>query len=300
MTQPATGTLEVPGARIHYEVRGSGPLLLMIPGGPQDAGVLAGQARILADRYTTVAYDPRGNSRSTLDGEPADQSVEVHAQDAARLVAELGGGPARVFGTSGGAQIGLALAALRPDLVDTVVAHEPPCVLLLDDPSQALAEDQEVYDTYVRDGVEAGIARFLGLHDLDTGTGPAGEDTPDGTAQEDSGPAPQSAAAENTVDAEDAEDAETFARVSRNFGYFLGHGLRPLSRYVPDTATLRTGVPRVVVGLGRESAGRTIHDIGLALAGALATDPVEFPGDHVGFESHPDDFAGALDRALRG
>src|ERR1700687_1311135 len=54
--------LKLPGTRLYYEVRGSGPVLLMIPGGPADAGVFAGIASILADRYTGVAYDPRGNS----------------------------------------------------------------------------------------------------------------------------------------------------------------------------------------------------------------------------------------------
>jgi pimeloyl-ACP methyl ester carboxylesterase len=51
----------VPGATIYYEVQGSGPVLVMIPGGPTDAGIFAGLARCLADRYTVVAYDPRGN-----------------------------------------------------------------------------------------------------------------------------------------------------------------------------------------------------------------------------------------------
>jgi pimeloyl-ACP methyl ester carboxylesterase len=32
-----TETLQVPGASLYYEVRGSGPVLLMIPGGPMDA-----------------------------------------------------------------------------------------------------------------------------------------------------------------------------------------------------------------------------------------------------------------------
>ena len=62
--------LKVPGATIYYETRGAGPLLLIIPGGPQDAGVFADLAGHLADRYTVVAYDPRGNSRSRFDGEP--------------------------------------------------------------------------------------------------------------------------------------------------------------------------------------------------------------------------------------
>ena len=63
----------MPGARIHYETRGSGPLLLIIPGGPQDAGVFVDLSRHLADRYTVVAYDPRGNSRSRFDGAPTER-----------------------------------------------------------------------------------------------------------------------------------------------------------------------------------------------------------------------------------
>ncbi|GAB3711070.1 alpha/beta fold hydrolase [Nocardiopsis nanhaiensis] len=166
-------SLRVPGARIHHEVRGSGPLLLLVPGGPQDAGVLADLGRRLADRYTTVAYDPRGNSRSVLDTAPenpahenpaaedqapenqGDQRLDVHADDAARFIRALGGGPAHVFGTSGGAQIALALAARSPELVRTVVAHEPSCVMLLDDPSEALARDRGVHETCLREGVEA-------------------------------------------------------------------------------------------------------------------------------------------------
>ena len=30
-------TLKVPGASLYYQVRGSGPVLLMMPGGPADA-----------------------------------------------------------------------------------------------------------------------------------------------------------------------------------------------------------------------------------------------------------------------
>ncbi len=50
-----TGTLQLPGAELHYEIRGTGPLLLMIPGAPADAGALTGLAALLADRYTVVA-----------------------------------------------------------------------------------------------------------------------------------------------------------------------------------------------------------------------------------------------------
>ena len=63
-----TDTLKVPGANLHWEVRGSGPVLLLICGGVCDAAGYAGRAQQLADRYTVVPSDRRGNSRSPLDG----------------------------------------------------------------------------------------------------------------------------------------------------------------------------------------------------------------------------------------
>ncbi|ASU57875.1 alpha/beta fold hydrolase [Nocardiopsis dassonvillei] len=284
---PGAHTLKVPGATIHYEVRGSGPVLLMIPGGPQDAGVYTALAEQLADRYTTVAYDPRGNSRSKLDGEPEDQRVEVHSDDAARLVAEVGGGPAYVFGNSAGAQIGLDMAVRHPEAVRALLAHEPPCLMLLDDPSEVLARDREVYDTYRREGVEAAIGKFMALNGLDE---------EDGEAREEDGPEPEGAATEGPMH----EDPETFERVSGNFGYFLAHGLMPLSLYRPDVEALREGGVPVTVGLGDASAGKPIHDIGLALVRLLGTEPVAFPGDHTGFGTHPRAFAEALHGALDG
>ncbi|WP_129664533.1 alpha/beta fold hydrolase [Phytoactinopolyspora endophytica] len=273
MPHPVTPSmLSVPGASIHYEVRGSGPVLIVIPGGPQDAGVFADLARHLADRYTVVTYDPRGNSRSVLEGAPGDQRVDVHADDAALLIDALGAGPANVFGTSGGAQIGLDLVARYPDRVRAVVAHEPPCTMMLDDPTQALAGDQDVYDTYRREGVDAAMRKFFADNGLDDE--PGADDAP---------PSP--------------EDLETFGRVSGNFEYFLAHGLIPLSRYVPDVEILRDH-PRITVGLGEKSAAETIYDIGAALAKQLGNDPVYFPGDHFGFGPQAESFAETLHRVL--
>lgn len=97
MTPPRTGTLAVPGATLHYETLGSGPVLLLIPGGAGDAGLYAGMAPELATRYTVVSYDPRGLSRSPLDGPAdaprADEEVSVWSDDAHRLLELLS--PAR-------------------------------------------------------------------------------------------------------------------------------------------------------------------------------------------------------------
>jgi len=80
-------TLKVPGATLYYEVRGSGPVLMMMPGGPADAATFRRMEGELASRYTVVTYDPRGLSHSTL-GEPLDDArmVEIFADDVFRLL----------------------------------------------------------------------------------------------------------------------------------------------------------------------------------------------------------------------
>ncbi len=59
-----TAILQVPGANLYYEVRGAGPVLLFMPGGPADATTFRQVEHDLASKYTVVTYDPRGLSHS--------------------------------------------------------------------------------------------------------------------------------------------------------------------------------------------------------------------------------------------
>lgn len=272
MTQSAM--LKVSGAEIHYEISGTGPTLLVIPGGPQDAGVFAALAHQLANRYTIVTYDPRGNSRTTTDVPLGDMDLDQQADDAAALIAKVGG-PAYVFGTSGGAQIGFNLAARHPDSVTTLVAHEPPTIALLADPSGAQAADLALYDTYKTHGVDAAMGQFFAENGLEDAEAPPDFEMP-------------------------PEEAETFARVMGNFEYWLAHGMLPLSNYQPDIATLRSGKPHIVVAIGELSAGQPIAEMTAAAAQALGVTAVTFPGDHMGFGPQAEAFANSLDAALSG
>jgi len=271
--------LTVPGARLYYEVRGSGPVLLLIPGGPADAGIFAGLAGVLADRYTVVPYDPRGNSRSVLDGPPEDQRMDVHGDDAAQLLAALSGEPAYVLGSSGGAQIGLNLAARYPARVHTLVAHEPPCVELLPDAAEPRVFVEGVYDTYRMHGVGPAMQTFA------AGAGLGG------------GPQPGEAASPSP---RPPEMQDAFGRIMGNMDFFLAHGMKPISLYIPDVPTLRAGSTRVVVGVGETSTGQLAHRTAVALAGRLGAAPVTFPGGHGGYVDQPTAFAETLHRVLRG
>ena len=150
-------TLKVPGATLYYETRGSGPVLLLIAGGGTDAGVFEAVASVLAHDYTVVTYDPRGNSRSPLDGPPTEQQIEVHSDDARRLLSTVADGPAAVFGSSSGAIVVLDLIARHPIVVSRVVAHEPPLLELLPEAAKWRAFHDDVYETYQREGTEAAM-----------------------------------------------------------------------------------------------------------------------------------------------
>ena len=274
-TSAKSSLLKVAGATLYFETRGSGPALLLIPGGPTDAGVFTGLAAFLADRYTVAAVDPRGNSRSVLDGAREEQRLDLHGDDMARIIEALGDEPAYVFGSSGGAQIGLNLAARHPERVRALVAHEPPCVKMLPDPTQTLAGNRAVADAYRSGGVAAAMQKFAEV------AGFAG-------GPQRQGPPPP------------PEVQETFKRIEGNMDYFFACGLVPLSLYEPDVSALRSGPVRVVVGVGEESVGQTAYRTAVALSEKLGDPPALFPGDHGGYGPQAEAFAATLDRVLRG
>ncbi|GAA0720969.1 alpha/beta fold hydrolase [Dactylosporangium roseum] len=251
-----TETLTVPGATVYYEVRGSGPVLLLICGGVYDAEGFAGLADGLADSRTVVTYDRRGNSRSPLDGPPAMQSVEEHADDAYRLLAAVGvteHEPAEVFGNSSGATIALELAARHPELVRTVVAHEPPVFELLPDFDRFRTLTRRVEETYR----QAGWGAAMGV--LGEGMG------------------------EGHHDAGEPPSPEFAARMQKNMEFFVGYEVPPVGAYLPDLEALRSGATRVVPAVGAASTGEPPNRAGLELATRLDTTAEVFPGGHGGF-----------------
>lgn len=178
-TAVRTGLLTVDGATLHHEVRGEGTLLVMMPGGSADAGLDDAIATDLADRWTVATFDPRGYSRSALDGPVTDQSPATHADDIVRLIDLLSpdGAPAGLFGSSSSAVVALAALARHPGRLSRVVAHEPPVVALLPDPEAGRALFAAVREAFRRDGVAAAMATMAAGLAPEEGasSGPEGE-----------------------------------------------------------------------------------------------------------------------------
>jgi pimeloyl-ACP methyl ester carboxylesterase len=271
-----TARLSAPGANIYYEVRGTGPVLLMMPGGPADASAFHKIADHLDSDFAVVTYDPRGLSHSTLDGPlQDDRIVEIFADDVSGLLYATATGPAFVFASSGGAVIALELAARHPQQVRTVVSHEPPAPVLQPDPARARAEMAEIVATYRSAGIGPAMQKFM----VHTRIRSAPPPPPPGEPT--------------------AEMREAMARMQRNMDFWLGHYFQAIASYEPDFAALKSGSTRIVPAVGEESRGELAHEGGLGLAQKLGTEAAVFPGAHGGFESHAPEFAARLRKVLK-
>jgi len=130
-----TTTRVVNGARLYCEIRGAGTPVLLVSGATGDAGHFDRVADLLARTFTVVTYDRRGNSRSPRPDDWSTTTIAEQADDAAALLQALALAPAAVFGTSGGAIIGLELALRHPAVVKGGVLHEPPLGSVVASPS---------------------------------------------------------------------------------------------------------------------------------------------------------------------
>jgi pimeloyl-ACP methyl ester carboxylesterase len=267
-TSPTLRSVTVPGARLHYEVRGAGPLLLVI-GSPMTSAEFTPLADALASDHTVVTYDPRGYAASTVDDPDAPGSVEQRADDVNAILDDLQAESADLFGSSGGAVTGLALVARHPGRIRTLVAHEPPLLELLPDASEQRANTEAIVDTFHRDGFGAAWVHFMvnAGFDINPGDGPPSA----------------------------AEPSDEEARQSARF---FEIDLRPTCFYVPDITALKASTTRVSVGLGAESGHLLTHRTSTALADLLGDSTIDFPGDHGGFMGAPKEFADTLRRVL--
>ncbi|MFG1647377.1 alpha/beta fold hydrolase [Amycolatopsis sp. NPDC049252] len=153
----STHTVRHEGAELAYDVRGAGPLLLLIAGLGGEGARFAGLAEQLSDDYTVLTYDRRGTGRSA--GRDTDFDMAQQARDAAAVIRSARPtARAAVFGQGGGGSIAFELAVHLPDVVAELVVHEAPSIPLLPDAPQRLALAREIRATYESRGAAAALA----------------------------------------------------------------------------------------------------------------------------------------------
>jgi hypothetical protein len=162
MTAPTTHTLDVPGARLAYDVREpetpSDRRPLFIFGSPMGASGFEQLVGHFTDR-TIITYDPRGMERSirepgreltarctrttTASSRPPGSGRWTRFVERRRHVRPALGRPPR------------GRAHLR--------LHEPPVITLLEDSQMAIKVHADIVATYQREGFGPAMAKFIQL-----------------------------------------------------------------------------------------------------------------------------------------
>ncbi|MEV4571520.1 alpha/beta hydrolase [Nonomuraea sp. NPDC049419] len=274
MATTTTGLLPVPGATLYYEVRGTGPMLLISQSGEGDATRSTDLVGHLVDDYTVVTYDRRGLSRSSLDGPGQGATMAEHTEDVHHLLAALTDEPALMLGCSLGAVIGLNLAVRHPGRLATLIAHEPVAPRLLPTAERARHEQElvDIQRLFRSEGLVPALKSVAAVLGID----PANPD-----AEPDLTPQPM-----------------TPQRIA-NFGFFIDNDFTAvLGDALPVTELPTTGT-RIVPAAG-QATPRTVFDYRCAqeLAALLDTEIIEFPGGHNGNTTHPRAYAAQLRRSL--
>lgn len=264
----ATDSIEVEGARMVFDYEGSGPTLLLITGGGGGAGNYAKISERLADEYTVVRYDRRCNFRSTGDTS-VDLDMAQQARDAASVIRAFGD-TAHVFGNSGGANISLQLAMDTPDVITSLVAHEPPVMGLLPDAKVWFAFIDYVRAIYEYSGPVQAMHVFT--------TGILGSPTimPDGST-------------ENSAGGSGHHD---------NGEWFMAHEYVPFSKYTPDLDLVAQATIPMATAAGTVSGDAYYARTARLVAERLDIPYFDFPGHHVSYLDMPDEFASSLRAAL--
>lgn len=277
--------------RLHVEVTGSGPALLLVPGGGGDAGMFAGVVPLLADRFTVITYDRRGNSRSPLPSADAPVDAPAQVADAVEVLDGAGVEQARVFGNSGGAIIALELIARHPERVAAAVVHEPPLVTVLEPGAPERAELEAIYRTGLRHGSMRAFAAF-------------------GAMTQDDPPAFFRSAAGQAVVAAGSRAAlavgglwrhltgrtpGTMTRMLTNADILVRREMLDLClEFEADRDALASADVPWVLATGAASVGKPYHRPARVLGEAIGVPCVEFPGGHTVYQDTPEEFVDAL------
>jgi proline iminopeptidase len=118
----SSGFADITGARLYYEIAGSGAPVVLIHGNAGDRRHWDAQFSALAREFRVIRYDARGYGRSST---PAEGTPYADHEDLAALLDYVGAAQAHVVGWSMGAAIAVDFAIRFPNRTLSVTAVGP-------------------------------------------------------------------------------------------------------------------------------------------------------------------------------
>lgn len=169
---PALGAdvkqVSVNGAQFAYVEAGQGDPAVLVHGGLQDHRFWHQHLSVLAKNYRVIAYSRQNHfpNATSKDGLP-DGAADVHGENLAAILTELGVKRAHIVAHSSGAHAALFFAANHPEMVRTLVINEPPAAALLagapggaDVLKQWGVRFSSAREAFQKDDIDAGLRLF--------------------------------------------------------------------------------------------------------------------------------------------
>lgn len=114
-------TLNSAGVKIHYEVHGSGPTVLLSHGYSATSQMWRGQIEALSRAHQLVTWDMRGHGASDYPADQAAYSQDKTVEDMAAILDAVGAKSAVVGGLSLGGYMSLAFTVKHPERVQALL-----------------------------------------------------------------------------------------------------------------------------------------------------------------------------------
>jgi len=152
----AMPTIDRDGVKIHYEVHGNGPPLILTHGYSSTSAMWQGQVAALSKRPKLILWDMRGHGQSDYPEATEAYSEAMTVGDIAALLDEVGAEKAIVGGLSLGGYMSLAFYRAHPERVSALLIIDTGPGFKKDDAREAWnRRAHETADRFDREGLEA-------------------------------------------------------------------------------------------------------------------------------------------------
>lgn len=155
---------ETNGVRLHVEVSGEGPALLLLHGFTGSTRTWDRFIPEWSERYRTIAVDVIGHGQSDSPQDRSRYSMQHAVQDLAAVLDQLHIEQAAVLGYSMGGRLALSMAVLQPHRVRALLLESSSPGLKTEEEREArVRQDEALADRIEREGIERFVDHWENL-----------------------------------------------------------------------------------------------------------------------------------------
>ena len=143
----------VNGTNLYYEEYGTGPAVMLTPGGRNDTNGLRPVAALLSPHCRVILHDRRncGKSDIVIGGELSEQ--HAWGEEMAGLLKQIGAAPAYLIGGSAGSRTSITVAVRHPEVVKGIYVWE-----VSGGPNSGMLMSPGYYGQYIDAAEQGGMA----------------------------------------------------------------------------------------------------------------------------------------------